>query len=200
MVTAPDTLDVIVASNLFGDILTDIGGALQGSLGLPASANLNPERIYPSLFEPVHGSAPRRAGQGVANPMATVWAGAMLLEHLGEPEAGAPRHGRAARRRQGRAADQGPRRDRDDARGRRRDRGAHRRDRVASHRAERHRPMAIRIGLGQLQRCRADDAAFARQLGLTTIQLNTPRSPAADGLWHEADLVRAPRRASPPRA
>ena len=88
MITAPDTLDVIVASNLFGDILTDIGGALQGSLGLPASANLNPERIYPSLFEPVHGSAPRRAGQGVANPMATIWAGAMLLDHIGEPEAG----------------------------------------------------------------------------------------------------------------
>ena len=87
MITAPDTLDVIVASNLFGDILTDIGGALQGSLGLPASANLNPERLYPSLFEPVHGSAPRRAGQGVANPMATVWAGSMLLEHVGEPEA-----------------------------------------------------------------------------------------------------------------
>ena len=88
MITAPDTLDVIVASNLFGDILTDIGGALQGSLGLPASANLNPERLYPSLFEPVHGSAPRRAGQGVANPMATIWAGAMLLDHIGEPEAG----------------------------------------------------------------------------------------------------------------
>ena len=88
MITAPDTLDVIVASNLFGDILTDIGGALQGSLGLPASANLNPERVYPSLFEPVHGSAPRRAGQGVANPMATIWAGAMLLDHIGESEAG----------------------------------------------------------------------------------------------------------------
>ena len=86
-VTAPDTLDVVVGSNLFGDILTDLGGALQGSLGLPASANLNPERRYPSMFEPVHGSAPGRAGQGVANPMATVWAGKMLLEHLGETEA-----------------------------------------------------------------------------------------------------------------
>jgi tartrate dehydrogenase/decarboxylase/D-malate dehydrogenase len=86
-VTAPDTLDVVVGSNLFGDILTDLGGALQGSLGLPASANLNPERAHPSMFEPVHGSAPRRAGQGVANPMATVWAGKLMLDHLGETEA-----------------------------------------------------------------------------------------------------------------
>jgi tartrate dehydrogenase/decarboxylase/D-malate dehydrogenase len=86
-VTAPETLDVVVGSNLFGDILTDLGGALQGSLGLPASANLNPERRHPSMFEPVHGSAPRRAGQGVANPMAAVWAGALMLEHLGETEA-----------------------------------------------------------------------------------------------------------------
>lgn len=88
-VTAPETLDVVVGSNLFGDILTDLGGALQGSLGLPASANLNPERRHPSMFEPVHGSAPRRAGQGVANPMATIWAGALMLEHLGETEAAA---------------------------------------------------------------------------------------------------------------
>jgi tartrate dehydrogenase/decarboxylase / D-malate dehydrogenase len=87
MVTYPDTLDVIVASNLFGDILTDLGGALQGSMGLPAGANLNPERKYPSMFEPIHGSAPRRAGQGTGNPMATIWAGAMMLEHLGEIEA-----------------------------------------------------------------------------------------------------------------
>jgi tartrate dehydrogenase/decarboxylase/D-malate dehydrogenase len=86
-VTAPESLDVVVGSNLFGDILTDLGGALQGSLGLPASANLNPERTHPSMFEPVHGSAPRRAGQGVANPMAAVWAGALMLDHLGEAEA-----------------------------------------------------------------------------------------------------------------
>ncbi|HLO36747.1 MAG TPA: tartrate dehydrogenase, partial [Candidatus Deferrimicrobium sp.] len=86
-VTAPETLDVVVGSNLFGDILTDLGGALQGSLGLPASANLNPERHHPSMFEPVHGSAPRRAGQGIANPMATIWAGALMLDHLGETEA-----------------------------------------------------------------------------------------------------------------
>jgi tartrate dehydrogenase/decarboxylase/D-malate dehydrogenase len=86
-VTAPETLDVVVGSNLFGDILTDLGGALQGSLGLPASANLNPERLHPSMFEPVHGSAPGRAGQGVANPMAAVWAASLMLQHLGETEA-----------------------------------------------------------------------------------------------------------------
>ncbi len=83
-VIAPDTLDVVVASNLFGDILTDLGGALQGSLGLPASANLNPERRHPSMFEPVHGSAPGRAGQGVANPLAAIWAASLMLDHLGE--------------------------------------------------------------------------------------------------------------------
>jgi tartrate dehydrogenase/decarboxylase/D-malate dehydrogenase len=83
----PLSLDVVVASNLFGDILTDLGAALQGSLGLAASANLNPERKYPSMFEPVHGSAPRRAGQGTANPMAAVSAAAMLLRHLGELDA-----------------------------------------------------------------------------------------------------------------
>lgn len=86
LVTAPDLLDVVVASNLFGDIITDLGGALQGSMGLPAGANLNPERKYPSMFEPIHGSAPRRAGQGTGNPMATIWAGSMMLEHLGEIE------------------------------------------------------------------------------------------------------------------
>jgi tartrate dehydrogenase/decarboxylase/D-malate dehydrogenase len=86
-VTAPESLDVVVGSNLFGDILTDLGGALQGSLGLPASANLNPERKHPRMFEPVHGSAPRRAGQGIANPMAAIWAAALLLDHVGETEA-----------------------------------------------------------------------------------------------------------------
>lgn len=85
-VTAPGTLDVVVGSNLFGDILTDLGAALQGSLGMAASANLNPERRYPSMFEPVHGSAPDIAGQGVANPIGAIWSSAMLLEHLGESE------------------------------------------------------------------------------------------------------------------
>jgi tartrate dehydrogenase/decarboxylase/D-malate dehydrogenase len=88
-VTAPETLDVVVASNLFGDILTDLGAALQGSLGLAASANLDPTRRRPSLFEPVHGSAPDIAGRGLANPLATVWAGVLLLEHVGEAEAAA---------------------------------------------------------------------------------------------------------------
>jgi tartrate dehydrogenase/decarboxylase / D-malate dehydrogenase len=86
-VTRPETLDVVVASNLFGDILSDLGGAIQGSLGLVASANLNPERKYPSLFEPVHGSAPDIMGQGIANPIAMIWAGAMLLDFLGEADA-----------------------------------------------------------------------------------------------------------------
>lgn len=88
-VLAPQLLDVVVASNLFGDILTDLGGALQGSLGLPASANLDPSGRYPSMFEPVHGSAPGRAGKGIANPMAAIWAAAMLLEQLGEVDAAA---------------------------------------------------------------------------------------------------------------
>jgi len=89
MVTHPQTLDVIVASNLFGDILTDLGGALQGSLGIAASANLNPEGEYPSMFESVHGSAPDIAGQGRANPVASIWAGALMLEALGEADAAA---------------------------------------------------------------------------------------------------------------
>ncbi len=86
-VTHPHTFDVVVASNLFADILTDLGGALQGSLGMAASANINPERKYPSLFEPVHGSAPDIAGRGIANPLATIWAGAMMLDHLGQSDA-----------------------------------------------------------------------------------------------------------------
>jgi tartrate dehydrogenase/decarboxylase/D-malate dehydrogenase len=86
-VTHPETLDVIVASNLFADILTDLGGAIQGSLGTPPSANLNPERKYPSMFEPVHGSAPDIYGKKIANPIATVWAGAMMLDWLGEKKA-----------------------------------------------------------------------------------------------------------------
>jgi tartrate dehydrogenase/decarboxylase / D-malate dehydrogenase len=86
-VTEPQSLDVVVGSNLYADILTDLGGALQGSLGLAASANLNPERKHPSMFEPVHGSAPTIAGRGIANPLAAVWSAALLLEHLQEPVA-----------------------------------------------------------------------------------------------------------------
>jgi tartrate dehydrogenase/decarboxylase/D-malate dehydrogenase len=84
MITHPHTLDVIVASNLFGDILTDIGSAISGSLGVAPGGNINPDRTTPSMFEPIHGSAPDIAGKGIANPIAAVWAGAMMLEHLGE--------------------------------------------------------------------------------------------------------------------
>jgi len=87
MIMAPESLDVVVASNLFGDILTDIGAAIQGGLGYAASANINPDRSAPSMFEPVHGSAPDIAHLGVANPIATIWSGAMMLEHLGEKAA-----------------------------------------------------------------------------------------------------------------
>ena len=89
MVMAPESLDVVVASNLFGDILTDLGAAIQGGLGYAASANINPEWDAPSMFEPVHGSAPDIAGQGIANPIAAIWSGAMMLDHLGEAGAAA---------------------------------------------------------------------------------------------------------------
>ncbi len=88
-VTRPESLDLIVASNLFGDILTDLGAALAGSLGLAPSANLNPERRYPSLFQAIHGSAPDIAGQGIANPIASIWSAQLLLDHLGEQAASA---------------------------------------------------------------------------------------------------------------
>jgi tartrate dehydrogenase/decarboxylase/D-malate dehydrogenase len=74
---------VIVASNLFGDILTDLGAAISGSLGVAPGANINPERLHPSMFEPIHGSAPDIAGRGIANPIGAIWAGAMMLDHLG---------------------------------------------------------------------------------------------------------------------
>jgi tartrate dehydrogenase/decarboxylase / D-malate dehydrogenase len=83
MVTHPGTLDVIVASNLFGDIPSDLGAAITGSLGIAPGANINPERRYPSMFEPIHGSAPDIAGRGIANPIGAIWAGAMMLDHLG---------------------------------------------------------------------------------------------------------------------
>ena len=89
MVRAPERFDVVVASNLFADILTDLGGALMGSLGLAPSANLTADPAHPSLFEPIHGSAPDIAGRGVANPLGAIWAGAMMLEHLGEADAAA---------------------------------------------------------------------------------------------------------------
>lgn len=85
----PDRFDVVVASNLFGDILSDLGPACTGTIGIAPSGNINPGRAFPSLFEPVHGSAPDIAGQGVANPVGQIWAGAMMLDHLGHPEAAA---------------------------------------------------------------------------------------------------------------
>ena len=82
-VLRPETLEVVVGSNLFGDILSDLGSAIGGSLGIAASANLDPQRRHPSMFEPVHGSAPDIAGQGIANPIAAIWTAALMLEHLG---------------------------------------------------------------------------------------------------------------------
>ena len=82
----PDRMQVVVASNLFGDILTDLGSAMLGSIGISPSANLNPEGKYPSMFEPIHGSAPDIAGKGIANPVGTFWAAAMMLDHLKQPE------------------------------------------------------------------------------------------------------------------
>jgi tartrate dehydrogenase/decarboxylase/D-malate dehydrogenase len=86
-VAHPDWFDVVVGSNLFGDILSDLGAAVVGSMGLAPSANINPEREFPSTFEPTHGSAPDIAGKGIANPVAQIWSGAMMLEHLGEKQA-----------------------------------------------------------------------------------------------------------------
>lgn len=83
----PDWFDVVVGSNLFGDILSDLGPACTGTIGIAPSANLNPERAYPSMFEPVHGSAPDIAGKQIANPIGQIWSGAMMLEHLGEADA-----------------------------------------------------------------------------------------------------------------
>jgi len=87
-VQRPDRFDVVVGSNLFGDILSDLGPGATGTIGIAPSANLNPEREFPSMFEPVHGSAPDIAGQGIANPIGQIWSGAMMLEHLGHKDAG----------------------------------------------------------------------------------------------------------------
>jgi tartrate dehydrogenase/decarboxylase/D-malate dehydrogenase len=85
----PEWFDVVVGSNLFGDILSDLGPGVAGTIGIAPSANLNPEREYPSCFEPVHGSAPDIAGRGIANPIGQIWSGAMMLDHLGHPDAAA---------------------------------------------------------------------------------------------------------------
>jgi tartrate dehydrogenase/decarboxylase/D-malate dehydrogenase len=86
-VLRPEQFDVIVTTNFIGDILSDLSGAIMGSLGLGPSGNINPEKTYPSMFEPIHGSAPDIAGQGIANPIGAIWSGAIMLEHLGEEEA-----------------------------------------------------------------------------------------------------------------
>jgi tartrate dehydrogenase/decarboxylase/D-malate dehydrogenase len=83
----PQRFDVVVASNLFGDILSDLGPAVAGSIGIAPSANINPEREFPSMFEPVHGSAPDIAGKGIANPIGQIWSGALMLDFLGHGEA-----------------------------------------------------------------------------------------------------------------
>jgi tartrate dehydrogenase/decarboxylase / D-malate dehydrogenase len=92
VVRAPESLDVVVGSNLFGDILSDLTAAVAGSIGIAPAANLNPERDHPSMFEPVHGSAPDIAGQGIANPVGQVWTGALMLEHLGHADAAQDLH------------------------------------------------------------------------------------------------------------
>ncbi len=88
-VTNPDWFDVVVGSNLFGDILSDLGPGITGTIAIAPSANINPERTHPSMFEPVHGSAPDIAGQGIANPIGTVWCASMMLDHLGHTDAAA---------------------------------------------------------------------------------------------------------------
>jgi tartrate dehydrogenase/decarboxylase/D-malate dehydrogenase len=88
-VQRPERFDVVVGSNLFGDILSDLGPAVCGTIGIAPSGNVNPERIHPSLFEPVHGSAPDIAGKGIANPIGQIWSGALMLEHLGHADAAA---------------------------------------------------------------------------------------------------------------
>jgi tartrate dehydrogenase/decarboxylase/D-malate dehydrogenase len=85
----PDRFDVVVGSNLFGDILSDLGPACTGTIGIAPSGSINPERTAPSLFEPVHGSAPDIAGKGLANPVGQIWSAAMMLDHLGERDAAA---------------------------------------------------------------------------------------------------------------
>jgi tartrate dehydrogenase/decarboxylase / D-malate dehydrogenase len=89
LVLAPHSFDVVVGSNLFGDLLSEVTAAIAGAIGIAPSAHLNPEGTYPSLFEPIHGSAPDIAGQGAANPSGAIWAGAMMLDHAGFPDAGA---------------------------------------------------------------------------------------------------------------
>jgi len=89
LVLGPRSFDVVVGSNLFGDLLSEVTAAIAGAIGIAPSANLNPEGTYPSLFEPIHGSAPDIAGEGLANPAGAIWAGALMLDHAGYPDASA---------------------------------------------------------------------------------------------------------------
>ena len=118
---------MVVGSNLFGDILSDLGPAIAGSIGIAPGGNINPEREYPSMFEPVHGSAPDIAGKGIANPIGQIWSGAMMLEHLGHADAAHALVGRSSRwSRQGKTLTRdlgGARHHHRDGRGRRRDPG-----------------------------------------------------------------------------
>jgi 3-isopropylmalate dehydrogenase len=86
MVKNPEWFDVIVTDNMFGDIITDLGAMLQGGMGFAAGGNINPERVYPSMFEPIHGSAPDIKGKGIANPIGAIWAGALMLQHFGHQD------------------------------------------------------------------------------------------------------------------
>jgi tartrate dehydrogenase/decarboxylase/D-malate dehydrogenase len=88
-VLKPESFDVVVGSNLFGDILSDLAPACTGTIGIAPSGNINPDRVFPSLFEPVHGSAPDIAGRGIANPIGQIWTASLMLEHLGEADAAA---------------------------------------------------------------------------------------------------------------
>ena len=96
-VRKPEVFDVVVASNLFGDILTDLSAIITGSVGLGASANINPERTFPSMFEPLHGSAPDIAGKGIANPLAAILSAKLMLDHLGHAKSAAAMQSAIAR-------------------------------------------------------------------------------------------------------
>ncbi len=178
MVLRPDSLDVIVASNLFGDILTDLGAAIQGGMGMAASANLCPDGDVPGLFEPVHGSAPDIAGQGIANPCGAVWSAVLMLDHLGEPR----RLGASARRARGRlprgAAHARPRRLGEHGRGRRGD------------------PRAPARGLAERRRGgpRAAPAASARACS----RPGQRRGPEPNGRWASRALARSSVTRAPP--
>ena len=119
LVSAPGSLDVVVASNLFGDVLTDLGAAIQGGMGMAASASVRPGEAGPAIFEPVHGSAPDIAGEGIANPIGAIWSAALMLEHLGEPVAAGQVMNAVAKTCLRRSSDGGPRRRSDDRRGHR---------------------------------------------------------------------------------